>query len=292
MKKLFLAMMAVATIALVGCTKDPEPTPTPTPTPTPSAEKPELDGVDGSIVIAVYIPDGICKEVVIEGAFSELEPGDGGYKLAAATKFTAIADYANWYKAVIAIPEGTEDVTAYMGNCKMLLTDEEGNIPSDWSSQWNSDKVTIDEASAAAAMLVDDMGQKAMNFTADAVGAVVYLTIEGWQNKPCAAYGVATAAKIKAANITAVDGEGVEQNWQWADMEAKGNGVFTYTLTIDLANGDNFGCNIGYVDGEEIVESWYPYEGDAFADGDRVQYTFTSENGPKGTVVVEKVPEN
>lgn len=287
MKKLFLAMMAVATIALVGCKKDPEPTPTPTPTPTPSAEKPELDGVDGSIVIAVYIPDGICKDVFMEGGYEgwSIDP-------TVATKFEAIAGYANWYKAVIAIPEGTEDVTAYMGTCKMLLSDEEGNIPSDWSSQWNSDKVTIDEASAAAAMLVDDMGQKAMNFTADAVGAVVYLTIEGWQNKPCAAYGVATAAKIKAANVTAVDEEGVEQTWQWADMEAKGNGVFTYTLTIDLANGDNFGCNIGYVDGEEIVESWYPYEGDAFADGDRVKYTFTSENGPKGTVVVEKVPEN
>lgn len=285
MKKLFLAMMAVATIALVGCKKDPEPTPTPTPTPTPSQDVPELDGVPGAILVAINIPDGICKDVYMEGNYE-------GYSIdvATATKFAPLAGFANWYTATVAIPEGTEDVTEYMGNCKILLSDEAGNIPSDWSSQWNSDKVTIAEGSPAE--LVDDMGQKAMHFTADAVGAVVYLTIEGWQNKPCAAYGVATAAKIKAANVTAVDGEGVEQNWQWADMEAKGNGVFTYTLTIDLANGDNFGCNIGYVDGEEIVESWYPYEGDAFADGDRVQYTFTSENGPKGTVVVEKVPEN
>ena len=74
-------------------------------------------------------------------------------------------------------------------------------------------------------------------------------------------------------------------------MEAKGNGVFTYELTIKLDNGDNFGCNIGFVDGEEIVESWYPYEGDAFAEGDKVRYTFTSTNGPKGEVKVEKIAQ-
>jgi len=288
MKKFFMAMLAVATIAMVGCKRGgdeptPGPGPTPDPTPDPTVEAPELEGVNGAILVALNIPDGICKDVYMEGEYEgwSIDP-------AVATKFAALDGYANWYTATIAIPAGTEDVTAYMGHCKVLLSDESGAIPGDWSSQWNSDKVVLGEG--APAELVEDQGQKAISFLADAVGAVVYITINGWQNKPCANYGVATAAKIKAANIVVVDTENDEkQNWQWADMKAEGNGVFTYELTINLENGDNFGCNIGYVDGEEIVESWYPYEGAAFSEGDKVRYTFTSENGPKGTVKVEKL---
>lgn len=285
MKKFFMAIMAVATIAMVGC-KPNEPTPTPGPGPTPDPDPevttPELDGVEGAIVIAINIPDGICKDVFMEGNYE-------GYSIdpAVATKFEPLADFANWYTATVAVPAETEDVTAFMGNCKVLLSDENGAIPGDWSSQWNSDKVVIAEGSPAE--LVDDMGQKAMNFTADAVGGVVYITIGGWQNKPCADYGVAAAIKIKAANIVVYnEAEDKNENWQWADMEAKGNGVFTYTLTVSAENGDNFGCNIGYMDGEDLIESWYPYEGEAFAEGDEITYTFTSENGPKGTVVVTK----
>lgn len=287
MKKIFMAMMAVATIAMVGCKKggnDPV-IPTPDPDPQPQSKVPELDGTAGAITIAINIPDGICKDVYMEGEYEgwNIDP-------TVATKFAEVKDYANWYSAVVTIPEGTEDVTAYMGHCKILLSDSEGKIPSDWSSQWNSDKVTVAEASASAAALVEDQGQKAMEFYADAVGAVVYLTIEGWQSKPCVDYGVATAAKIKAANIVVYnEEEDKNENWQWADMKAEGNGVFTYELTIALENGDNFGCNIGFEADGEIVESWYPYEGDAFKEGDKVRYTFTSENGPKGAVKVEKV---
>ena len=291
MKKVFLALMAVATIAMIGCKKEDPVTPsggggdTPTPTPTPTVEKPDVDGTAGAITVVAYIPDGVCKDVYMEGAYQgwNIDP-------AAATKFEEIADYPNWFKATIVVPGSEEDVTAYVGHCKILLSDEEGNIPGDWSSQWNSDKVTIDEASAALASKVDDSGFQAIEFTPDAVGAVVYLTIEGWQNKPCIDYGVATAAKIKAANITAVIEE-VTQNWQWADMTPLGNGVFTYEVVIDTENGDNFGCNTGIVVEGEIVEAWHPYEGTPFANGDRVRYTFTSTNGPAGTVVIEKVTE-
>ena len=286
MKKLFMAMMAVATIAMVGCKPD-EPTPTPGPGPTPDPDPvvttPELDGVSGAIVIALNIPDGICKDVYMEGNYE-------GYSIdpATATKFAPLEGYANWYTATVTVPSGTEDVTEYMGNCKVLLSDENGAIPGDWSSQWNSDKVVIADGSPAE--LVDDMGQKAMHFTADAVGGVVYVTIGGWQNKPCANYGVAAAAKIKAANIIVYnEEEDKNMDWQWADMKAEGNGVFTYEL--EVVSVDNLGCNIGYQDGEDLVEAWYPFDNTeaGIKEGDKIKYTFTSENGPKGKVEVKKL---
>ena len=105
MKKLFLAMMAVATIAMVGCKKEggntPTPTP-PTPTPDPGVLIPDVETVEGAIVVAAYIPDGICKDVFMEGAYE-------GWSIdkTIATKFEAIEDFENWYYAVIEIPEGT-----------------------------------------------------------------------------------------------------------------------------------------------------------------------------------------
>ena len=287
MKKVFLAFMAVATIALVGCKKNggDEPTPTPTPTPVdPVVEVPELDGTAGAITIAAYIPDGICKEVFLEGAYQ-------GWDLATGTKFEPIEGYANWYQAVIAVAD-PEGVTEYMGHCKMYLNDEEGNVPGDWSSQWNSSKVVIAEESASMAALVDDQGQQAMEFYPDAIGAVIYLTVGGWQSKPCVNYGVAAALKIKCANITVYDeSEDKDLNWQWVDMIAEGNGVFSYVVTIDLANGDNFGFNTGYEYEGEIVEARNAYEGEPFVDGDKVKYTFTSTNGPKGVATFEKLAE-
>ena len=202
---------------------------------------------------------------------------------AVATKFAEIAGFADWYQAVITIPADVEDVTAYMGHCKVLLSDEDGAIPGDWSSQWNSSKVVIAEGSPAE--LVDDQGQQAMSFTADAVGGVVIVTIGGWQSKPCVDYGVATALKIKAANIFNEDDEA----WQWDDMVAQGNGVFTYELTV--VDDSNLGCNTGFVVDEDIVESWNAYDNSetAFTVGDKLRYTFTSVNGPKGTLVIQKI---
>lgn len=289
MKKVFLAIMAIATIAMVGCKKNggDEPTPTPTPTPVdPVVEVPELDGTAKALTIAAYIPDGICQDVFLEGGYQS-------WDLATGSKFEPIEGYANWYQVIIDLPEEKlEEVTDYMGHCKMYLNDDEGNVPGDWSSQWNSSKVVIAEESASMAALVDDQGQQAIEFYQDAVGAVVYLTVGGWQNKPCANYGVAAALKIKCANIFVyVESEDKELNWQWVDMIAEGNGVFSYVVTIDAAYGDNFGFNTGYEYEGEIVEAWNAYDGEPFEDGDKVKYTFTSTNGPKGVATFEKLAE-
>ena len=269
--------MAVATLALVGCKKTDEPVgPGPGPVDPQPAEAPDVAPTAGAITVVLNIPDGICKDVYMEGAYE-------GYSIdpAVATKFAEIAGFADWYQAVIPVADAVEDVTAYMGNCKVLLSDEAGAIPGDWSSQWNSDKVTITEESPA--QLVDDMGQKAMNFAAEAVGGVVYITIGGWQSKPCVDYGVATALKIKAANIFNEDDEA----WQWDDMVAQGNGVFTYELTV--VDDSNLGANTGFVVDDEIVEAWNDLgngETLGIQVGDKVRYTFTSENGPKGTMTI------
>lgn len=282
MKKLFMAVMAIATIAMVSCKgkNEPTPEPTPTPTPTPTEQAPEFDVPADALVIAAYIPDGICKDVYMEGAYEgwNIDPS-------VATRLAPVEGYANWYAAEIKIPTDVEDLAEYMGTCKILLSDADGNVPGDWSSQWNSDKVIVHEGSAAE--LVDDMGSKALKFTADALGAAVFVTINGWQSKPCVDYGVAKACKIKCANIFVVDEEDTRTGWNWADMEAKGNGVFTYSVLVE--DDSNLGANIGIeVDGE-IVESWYDLgngESLGIAVGSTVLYTFTSENGPKGQLTI------
>ena len=72
MKKLFLAFMAVATIAMIGCKKE-EPTNTekggeekPTPTPTPTDEIP-----DGYVQILIQVPDGEeCHGIYMKGSLN------------------------------------------------------------------------------------------------------------------------------------------------------------------------------------------------------------------------------
>ena len=75
MKKFFLAFMAVATIAMVGCKKNNDPVPTPTPTPTPGQDTgvvvdiPEIDAPEaGYVTFVISIPKGTeCNGIAFKG---------------------------------------------------------------------------------------------------------------------------------------------------------------------------------------------------------------------------------
>lgn len=274
--------MAFVALSLVGCNPDKPDGPDGPDGPVigPTSDVPEIaDPADNAVTFALNIPDGVCKDVYMEGAYE-----GWSIDVATATKFAALEGYENWYVATVTCDDMGEAATMkdWFGACKVLLSDEEGNIPGDWSSQWNSDKVTVLEGPAE---LVDDQGQKALNYTGEG-GDVVYIKIEGWQNKPCAFYGVATAAQIKCASI--VDGDG--NGWNYADMVADGNGTFHYDVALAEGAIGNMGCNIGVVVDGELIESWNALDDvEGAAAGVNVRYTFVSENGPKGTVTIQKL---
>lgn len=272
----FFAIMMAATlmVGFASCNpkeKDPDPVPGPTPGPTPDVvTKPDYTPAEGKFAVVANITTPVCGKVFIEGNFN-------GYDLGTAVELVPVKDAKGWYAAEI---EAADVET--IGNCKVLLSDDEGKLPGDWSSQWNSTLVTIDEECADLAALVDDQGQQAMNFTIEA-GSVVYITIAGWQSSPCVDYGVAKNAQLKCAG----------NEWTYTDMTNVSEGVFSIETVAPEAGEDgsiNLGANIGVTVGEDFIESWYaePVVEGEIAAGDAIVYTFTSNNGPKGELKVAK----
>ena len=277
----FFAIMMAATlmVGFASCNpkeKDPDPVPGPTPGPTPDVvTKPDYTPAAGNFAVVANITTSVCGKVFIEGNFC-------GYDLGKATEMVPVKDAKGWYVAEI-------DAAAEIGNCKVLISDEDGNLPNDWSTQWNSEKVTVDPECTDFAALVDDQGQQAMNFTIEA-GSVVYITIAGWQSSPCVDYGVAKNAQLKCAG----------NEWTYTDMTNVSEGVFSIETVAGEKMDDNgnptgevnLGANIGVTVGEDFIESWYAEpvvaDGAEFAIGDAIVYTFTSTNGPKGELKVAK----
>lgn len=146
MKKFFLAVMAFATIAMVGCKKDDDSNnggSEPTPGPTPSASAPVFtaDAANGEYVIAIQINGPICDGAKIAfpnasklnetGKWSE-DVNEIDY-MELVTKDEEGNDFTgkNWYKVVINYPDGNLE-----GKPVMIIDDK-----FDWSYQ------TGDEAS-------------------------------------------------------------------------------------------------------------------------------------------------
>ncbi len=243
--KFFLAAMMVAAVAMVGCKNNETPDDPIVDPVNPGGETSALPDYSASssdvILIAAKINAPVCGKVVFEGGFQ-------GWDLGTAVEFVADANNEGWY--TLEIPASDEET---IGTCKALASDADGNVPSDWSSQWLSDKVTILQGDAT---MVDDPGQKAMKFQA-AGGDVVYIQIDEWQVNPCAALVPAGTGKFTitfAEDAYLVDGAEFiftgnfeEKSWGDSDrtMTKEGNAYtwegaypegFQYKV-IQVANG-------------------------------------------------------
>ena len=287
MKKLFMAMLAVATIAMVGCKDKEETTPTPTPSgggTEPVEEMPEIAAPGaGKTTIAIYAT--VCpKGAYVVGNFTDVEPQHNydinydGYT------FEAVPNYDNWYVATI--PYAADRAI------KAIARPSVDAVPFSWSYQWGPN---FDEA--AETPLVPDEehnntlilkgegdfeleNQGEVKLIGMAENAVVYVQVKNWKASPIVQKQPLTTAWAK----TSWDGG----SWTWREMTAKGNGVFEIT---GVWGGD--GINISATEGGE--DAWYPTDHANFTiqegakAGDEVKLTFTSEYGTVGQLKLDIV---
>ena len=289
MKKLFMAFLAVATIAMVGC-KDDKKDPTPTPTPGGGGDDPsELEIPDiaapgaGKTTIAIYAK--VCpKGAYLVGNFEDLDEAHkyninyDGYT------FEAVPDAENWYAATIVY---TPDRAV-----KAVARPSTDAVPFSWSYQWGpnfdeaaSTPLVPDEAHNNTLILKGDgefefENQGEVKLIGMAENAVVYVQVKNWKSSPIVEKQPLATAWAK----TSWDGG----SWTWREMTAKGNGVFEIT---GVWGGDGF--NISAT--EAGAESWYPTDHANFdiqegaKAGDEVKLTFTSEYGTVGQLKLEVI---
>lgn len=279
MKKFFMAFLAVATIAMIGCKKDePTPTPTPGPDPDPSIEIPDIAAPGaGKTTIAIYAT--VCpKGAYLVGNFNGYNINDD------AASFAAVEGAEHWYKVTI-------DFAADLA-VKAIARPSDDDVPFSWSYQWGPN---FDEA-AETPLVPDAEHNKTVILKGDgdfelenqgevklvgvADNGVVYVQVKEWKSSP-----VVEAKPLETAWAkTNWDGG----DWAWREMTKKSDGVFEVT-GVWGGNGFNIAATEGGAD------SWYPtdhaefegYEGQKA--GDEVKVTFTSQKGTVGHLKMELV---
>jgi hypothetical protein len=288
MKKLFMAFLAVATIAMVGC-KDDKKDPTPTPTPGGGGEEPEIEIPEiaapgaGKTTIAFY------AEVCPKGAYLVGQSTPAGWnEKDDQTSFEAVQGAENWYAVTI----------DYAGDLevKAIARPSDDDVALSWSYQWGmnfdpEDKnCTLPEGTENTKILKGDAeiklgngGEVALINLAD--NGVVYVQVKAWKTTPIIPNIPLEVAWIK----TDWDGGDDNTGWEWKEMTAKGNGVFEYVGTWG-----GKGININGV-GEDLGCEWYP-DGDprvtkqeGAKTGDEIKFTFTSVKGAIGTLKMDIV---
>jgi hypothetical protein len=287
MKKLFMALMAVATIAMVGC-KDKD-TPTPTPTPggggdDPVEEIPEIAAPGaGKVTIAIFAKDCPAGAYIVgkngdEGA-SQLSWDEKDPK----NKFEAVKDAENWYAITLNYYAQFEG--------KVLAIPSDPDVDLGWSFQWGknydeADPGDVPEGTENTKILKGDgefvyenQGQPKLMNVAD--NGVIYIEVKNWAQSP-------TIVPKKLETAWAKTNWDNVEDWTWREMEAKGNGVFEIT---GVWGGK--GVNIAATSGGS--DTWYNTDDARFTiaagakAGDEVKLTFTSEKLTIGTLNLEIV---
>lgn len=235
MKKLFMAFLAVATIAMVGCKKD-DPTPTPTPTPgggdDPVEEMPDVAApAAGKTTVVLRLPQGTPGIVYAVGTVNSWAEAD--YETC---PFEKIEGYDNrWVKQ-------TFDWDASM-EMKVLAVPTKPELAG-WTYQWakNIDEADPDPSITEDHVIILKGGDALENFVYENQGqpklkgladqGVIYIDVKAWADNPVIPNIPATYLEIKH---NWQSGEA----WTWRVMEAKGNGVFEYK-----SRWGNTGCNL------------------------------------------------
>ncbi|MCQ2324744.1 MAG: hypothetical protein MJZ58_00945 [Paludibacteraceae bacterium] len=261
MKKMFLAAMAIATIAMVGCKKDKEEPvgPTPGPTPGPTAEVPEIDKpAEGNVTFAIQIPEGSeCNGIAIKGTIDNTNWTSTDQYLAAdgsivgpdkCAAFVAIPDFKNWYKTTIKVAtegwEGTDAAGAAVknylaGKICLIYTGDNG-----WQGQATDWKYLDSECTVALSQSSDG------NFQVNGTTGIVYVTVGGWQRSECVTipprenftFNISIEGVVPEGKMI-LTGNFDEKSWGDSDREMTKTCEGKYTWTGSIP-GVGFACKV------------------------------------------------
>ena len=214
MKKLFLAFMAVATIAMIGCKKE-EPTNNggEQKNPTTPTNPTVVDIPDGYVQILIQVPDGEeCHGIYMKGSLNGSDWSgentyigleEAGVEADKAIKFERIADKSDFFKANFKLgPDGLQGAV-----CQ--------KYPNDGSWQGKSRKVKLieDKTTLEGAK---DLELPQFHIPAGTKPGVLALKIGGWENSECVKANEAGQAIFTKVGITGVNLEG-KGNWDHAN---------------------------------------------------------------------------
>ena len=242
MKKFFLAFMAVATIAMVGCKKNNDPVPTPPTPPTPGQDTgvvvdiPEIDAPEeGYVTFVISIPKGTeCNGIAFKGTVdgaawtgaNQYLGEDGPADVDNCIVFEEIEGFDGWFTATYKLgAEPWGDGTLLAGKICLIYTDD-----GSWEGQFvnwtvNNDYTTADNGKSGDGN-IEIYGE-----------GLVYVTIGGWQGSEC--------ATPQDYNITVIVPEFCDEPFDieligsfcgWADdktvaLVAGENNTYTATIT-------------------------------------------------------------
>ena len=238
MKKLFLAVMAVATVALVGCKKEGgnEPIIGPTPGGDTEVKVPAVDATPGAITLLVKFDVAPCDGYEIRFVGDHAE---NAWDPATAPAMVAVGD--GWYKYLIR-PGKNDDGTdkdAMAGRpIQCSATD------ADWSHDWSHDPAQIVDLKGVedGMKATNEFGETNLNFTAAhaADGVIVAFQCKAWNVSPCAAaekYSLTFKAPAFCDPEYDLEGVGSFEGWGTAPVKMTKNGN-VYTAEIQAKSGD------------------------------------------------------
>ena len=286
MKKLFMAFLAVATIAMVGC-KDDKKDPTPTPTPGGGGDEPVEEIPDiaapgaGKTTIAIYAE--VCpKGAYLVGNFTDDDPQHDNDINYDGHSFEPVQGAENWYAVTI-------NYAADRG-VKAIARPSDEAVPFSWSYQWgmNYDEADPQLPEGTLNTVVVKGGSNDENVALEFGGevklinlpdnGVIYVQVKNWKTSP-----IIENKKVSTAWAKSSWDQGP---WTWREMTKVGDGVFEL---IAIYGGD--GMDINTV-GEELGKQYYATDDPNFDQGgakagDEVKVTFTSEKMLVGKVKLE-----
>lgn len=237
MKKVFLALMACATFAFVGCDKNGGNTPTPPPP--PPAEDQEEIPVDLSapdadhmlLVVRVNKDINICNTIAMRGGMTSFGSGDP-------VLFERVPETETWFMATL---EAMDNVA--FGNSKIMIADEQGNASYDYEAKGGAYELL--EGTDAFLKLGDDYGtENCLNIIegAEVGGKILYVHVDAFKGNPCAAKSIYKITLKMAYDVEDEYQPGVTGNFNsWSGVIAMDKvSDVEWTVEVEAQPGNEF----------------------------------------------------
>ncbi|MCM1035362.1 MAG: hypothetical protein NC038_08335 [Paludibacter sp.] len=255
--KLFAAALCLGAFALVGCNPDNGKTGgddiiiggggnTET-------TQPEIDPIDGKVILAVHFLETPCNDVVLAGSYTwadgtTVANWDENY-----ATFTAVEGAEGWYQVVIQAPAAGE--FAYGKACQLAA---DGAFS--WDYQWAKNSITV--LDGLYEELKEENGGE-QQFVFNAESTVVYAECKGWAMSPC-------VERELFASVT----------FNLTIPEAQEGGVYLHGPFVDDSwNG---------IEMTKVDDTHYTITVENLTEGTQYQYTLAADNwDAKGLFTVD-----